>query len=108
MVAAPDPLLGIRQGVLRRLPDEADALWPEERLSVDDMIESFTINGAYANLLEHVTGSIEAGKSADLVVLSEDIRELDPDRIGEARVLLTIFRGRPVYTRSPFGDLADP
>ena len=44
------------------------------------MIESFTINGAYANFLEHETGSIEVGKSADLVVLSDDILELDAAR----------------------------
>lgn len=108
VVAEPDPLLGIRQGVLRSTPGENDPLWPEERVSVDDMIESFTISGAYANLLEHETGSIEAGKSADLVVLSKDIRELDPDRIGEARVLLTVFRGRTVYARPPFENLAEP
>lgn len=104
----PDPLLGIQRGVTRSAAggdDAQDALWPDERVTVDQMIRSFTINGAYANFLEAETGSIEVGKSADLIVLSDDILESPPERVGEAQVLLTLFRGAAVHARAPFESL---
>jgi predicted amidohydrolase YtcJ len=105
----PNPLLAIQRGVLRRRVDEPGAcaeLWPEEAVSVEQMIESFTISGAYANFLEDETGSIEVGKSADLVVLSENILEMPPELIHQAEVLLTVFRGVPVSATGPFAGLA--
>jgi len=104
----PDPLIAIQKGVLRTvLPtgDPSDAFWPEERVTVEQMVESFTINGAYANFLEDETGSIEVGKSADLVVLSENILELPPEEITQAKVELTLFRGRPVYAGGGLAEL---
>ena len=80
---------------------ENTELWPEEAVDVETMIAAFTIAGARANFLEHETGSLEPGKSADLVVLSEDILELPPERIHEAEVRLTLFRGAPVFARRP-------
>ncbi|HMK91688.1 MAG TPA: amidohydrolase family protein, partial [Thermoleophilia bacterium] len=74
---------------------------------VAQMIESYTINGAYANFLEDETGSIEAGKAADLVVLSRDITSCPPQEIAAAEVELTLFRGRPVYAGGAFAGLTD-
>jgi len=105
----PDPLIAIRKGVLRTvLPtgDPSDAFSPEERVTVEQMIESFTINGAYANFLEDETGSIEVGKAADVVVLSRDILSCPPEEITEAEVELTVFGGRPVYAAGAFASLA--
>jgi predicted amidohydrolase YtcJ len=102
----PDPLLAIQRGVLRRDPvavAQSTELWPEEAVDVETMIASFTIAGARANFLEDETGSLEVGKSADLVALREDILELTPERIHEAAVELTVFRGEPVFAA---GDLA--
>jgi predicted amidohydrolase YtcJ len=105
----PDPLLAIQRGVLRRDPlaePENDALWPEEAVDVATMVEAFTIAGARANFLEHETGSLEVGKSADLVVLREDLFALPPENINEAAVELTLFRGRPVFSTGPFAGFA--
>jgi hypothetical protein len=105
----PNPLLAIQRGVLRRVvdaPEPCEALWPEQAVSVEQMIESFTINGAYANFLEDEAGSIEVGKSADLAVLSHNILETPPERIHQAEVQLTVFRGAPVYAAGPFAGLA--
>ena len=104
----PDPLLAIQRGVLRRdplAPVPNGELWPEEAVDVETMIEAFTIAGARANFLEHETGSLEVGKSADLVVLQEDLLELPPERIHEAAVELTLFRGRPAFAAGPFAGL---
>jgi predicted amidohydrolase YtcJ len=106
----PDPLLAIQRGVLRRDPLAAvanDELWPEEAASVETMIEVFTLAGARANFLEHETGSLEVGKSADLVVLRENLLELPAERIHEAAVELTLFRGRPAFAAGPFAGFAD-
>jgi hypothetical protein len=105
----PDPLLGIQTGVLRtdpRFGGDSNTLWPEERVTVEQMIESFTINGAYANFLEDETGSLEVGKAADLVVLSRDILSCPPEEITEAEVELTVFGGRAVFCGGPFTGLA--
>ena len=105
----PDPLLAIQRGVLRRDPlavPENGQLWPEEAVDVATMVQSFTISGARANFVEHETGSLEMGKSADLIVLRENLFELPPERIHEAAVELTLFRGRPTWAAGPFAGLA--
>jgi predicted amidohydrolase YtcJ len=92
-----DPLQAIQIGMTRQEPGTSgadDVLWPEEKATLEQMIASFTIFGAYANFLEKETGSIETGKSADLVVLDRDLFGLSPDDIGKARVVLTLFAGR--------------
>ena len=67
-------------------------------MTIQQMIRSFTIEGAYANLLEKTTGSIKVGKSADMVVLARNIIKCDADEIGEGNaVLLTMFRGKTVF-----------
>ena len=102
----PDPLDGIQVGVMRWFAGEAapgDVLWPEERVDVAQMIESFTIGGARALGLEQETGSLEPGKSADLIVLDTNILAVAPDEIGAAKVVLTVFRGDEVYRDEGFG-----
>jgi len=102
----PNPLVGIEMGVTRSAPLDSDAyiaprrgevLVPEERVSVEEMIASFTIHGAYAAFLENEVGSLEVGKRADLIVLDQNILQTAPADIHRARVVLTIFNGHEVY-----------
>jgi hypothetical protein len=97
------PLVGIMLGVLRCIPGDPDPneiLGPHERMSLADMITSFTINGAYANFMEDETGSIEVGKKADLVVLERNLFDISTEEIGDVKVLMTLFEGKAVQRDS--------
>jgi predicted amidohydrolase YtcJ len=73
------------------------AFLPEERLTLDEALEAFTLGSAYVNHLDRDTGTIEVGKLADLVVLDRDLRASD-EPIGEARVRETYVEGERVYS----------
>jgi predicted amidohydrolase YtcJ len=102
----PDALQGMQIGVMRWYPISqmggsiaaGNVLWPAERVTVRQMIRSYTINGAKANFLQKETGSLEVGKSADMVVLAHNILKVPANQIGDGnKVLLTMFRGAQVY-----------
>ena len=58
------------------------------------------IYGARAYRLEHLTGSVEVGKSADLIVLNHDLFKVAPEKISETHPVLTLFEGEPVFRQS--------
>jgi len=96
-----DPLHAIQIGITRSVlgvSDPKEILWPEERATLDQMIASFTINGAYANFLENTTGSIEVGKAADLIVLDKNLFFMSADKISGAKVILTFFAGKKIFS----------
>lgn len=64
------------------------------------MIQSHTINGAEAIFAEKETGSIETGKSADLVVMDQNLFKVAPSALENAQVVMTVFNGKIVYDRS--------
>jgi predicted amidohydrolase YtcJ len=100
-VAPMVPLAGIDAAVTRRTLDgkNPDGWVPEQKIGVEEAVRAFTMGSAYASFEEQVKGSIEAGKLADMVVISSDIFRIAPAAIGEARVDMTIFDGRVVYQR---------
>lgn len=114
----PNPLLAIESGVTRNMAsgrlhgteDIADAddarylLNAGERADVRQMIRSFTINGAYALFLEAETGSLEAGKLADLAVLDQDLLTINPLEIDKTAVVMTFWGGELVYERPAAGS----
>jgi predicted amidohydrolase YtcJ len=98
-VSSLDPLEGIQVAVTRQGPagEAAPPLDPEEAIPLPAALAAYTIGAAYANGVEAETGSIEPGKSADLVVLSSNLFEVPPREIAGTRVLLTLVEGKPVY-----------
>ncbi|MGO0060366.1 amidohydrolase [Brevibacillus fluminis] len=98
-----NPLNGIQQGITRIADGETDPKKianPEERATLPDMIASFTIEGAYANHVDDITGSIELGKKADIIVLDKNLFAIPVTQIKDAKVLLTMVEGKEVYHRA--------
>jgi len=100
-VITADPLLGIRDAVLRRT-GEGRVLGPAERLPARDALAIYTQGAAFAMHRENEIGSLEPGKLADFVVLDANPLEMDAERIGGIRVLATLIGGTPVHQA---GDL---
>lgn len=98
----PDPWLGIEGMVTRQDPSGAfpGALWPEQALDLATVLEIYTINSARAMGLDAVTGSLEAGKSADLAILDRNLFQIPSTDLAETNVLATLFEGRTVYERA--------
>jgi predicted amidohydrolase YtcJ len=98
-VAPLEPILGIYAAVTRRTLDGANpGGWvPGEKVSVEEAVRAYTVNGAWVEFAEASKGTIETGKLADLVVLDRDIFAIPSEGIGEARVRLTVFDGRVVF-----------
>jgi len=94
-----DPLRGIQASVNH--PN------PEQRVSRREAIAMFTISGAQIAFEEEEKGSIEPGKSADLVVLSEDPCVVRPDRIGEIAVDMTMVGGKIVFRGNTAGEAGE-
>lgn len=107
----PNPFYAIEAGVTRNLynhnyfgvkdikdmDDERYLLNKSERGSVEDLVRSFTINGAYQIFRENEIGSIEAGKYADFIIIDKDIFNINPIDIENTKVLKTFFNGKLVY-----------
>jgi predicted amidohydrolase YtcJ len=107
-VAPMAPLMGIYAAVTRRTLDgkHPDGWIPEQKITVAEAIRAYTMGSAYASFEEKIKGSIEPGKLADLVVLSDDIFSIHPVRIADTKVFLTIFDGRIIFGKDPSGPLS--
>lgn len=100
-VAPLNPMLGLYAAVTRRTLDDKnpDGWIPEQKISIEDAIKCYTMNSAYAAFEENIKGSIEVGKLADLIVLSDDILTINPVKIKDAEVVMTIFEGKVIYKK---------
>jgi predicted amidohydrolase YtcJ len=100
-VAPLDPLMGIYAATMRRTLDGKNpGGWiPEQRITVAQAVHAYTVSSAFAEHQETIKGSIEPGKLADLVVLSDDIFTIPPEAIEKTKVDLTIFDGKVIYQR---------
>jgi len=95
------PWWGMEASVTRGFPGkpEVPKMGPQHALTVEEVIEAYTINAAWALLLDDVTGSIEAGKYADFIVLNHNLLEIPETKIHTTAVEMTIFKGAEVYSR---------
>lgn len=86
---------GIDIAINRKLKDNSkpDGWIPSEKISVEEAIKAYTIDAAYASFEEDIKGSIEVGKLADFVVLSEDIFDIHANEIGNVTIQKTVFNG---------------
>jgi hypothetical protein len=102
-VSSPNPLWEMHVAVNRVSPPDypygtpGDPFLPDERVTLPQAIAAFTMGSAYVNHVDDVTGSIEVGKDADLVVLDRDLFEHPAAEISAAEVELTLVGGEPVF-----------
>jgi predicted amidohydrolase YtcJ len=98
-VAPLDPAFTVYAAVTRATLDgkNPNGWFPEQKLSVAETIEAYTMGSAYAEFQENEKGSITPGKLADMVLLSDDIFSIDPGRIRDTKVLKTFVGGKLVY-----------
>lgn len=94
-----NPMLGLYGAVTRKDINAGETCGEYQKISILDAIRCYTYNGAYASFEEDVKGTIEIGKLADLVVLSEDILECEKEHIKDIKVDMTLVDGEIVYER---------
>lgn len=100
-VAPLNPMWGVYGAVTRRtLDDKNPGGWiPEQKISVEETVRAFTWGSAYAEFQENWKGTLEPGKLADFVILSDDIFTIDPVRIRDVTVLKTVVDGKVVFEK---------
>lgn len=97
----PDPWLGIAGLVTRKDPTgkHPGSLAPDQRLTRAEAVRAYTLDSARALGIDHLTGSLETGKSADFVVLDRDPFEVPEGEIAATTALQTWFAGEKVYEK---------
>jgi hypothetical protein len=99
-VIHPNPMHGVYFAVTRKTKS-GRLIGPDQKVDLVQALRAYTLHGAYASFEERIKGSIEAGKMADLVVLSRDILKTPPEEILEMTVDVTMVDGQIVYEREP-------
>ena len=93
------PWWGMEASVTREFPGKPDVpkMGPQHALTVEEVIEAYTLNAAWALLLDDVTGSIEEGKSADFIILNHNLLEIPKAEIHKTEVQKTVFKGEVAF-----------
>ena len=99
-VSSLNPLDAIETAVRRQDPfaEAGDALGQNQGINLAEALAMYTRNAAHIMRLEDVSGSIEVGKNADLIVLDRNLFDVPATEINEAKVLLTLLDGKAVYS----------
>ena len=82
-----------------RMTANGERFYPEQRMSREEALRSYTINSAFAAFEEDIKGSLTSGKLADIVILDRDIMTIPEEQILDTLVLHTIVGGKVVYRR---------
>jgi len=98
-VVSLDPFIGVQNAVTRQdWEGHPEGGWvPNQRVTLDQALAAYTRDGAYAEFEENRKGTVEPGKLADVIVLSQDLFLISPLEIHKTKVLLTVVGGRIVY-----------
>jgi predicted amidohydrolase YtcJ len=98
-VAPLNPMLGLYAAVTRATLDgkNPNGWFPEQKITLPEAIEAYTMGSAYAEFQDNVKGSITPGKLADMVILSDDLFSIPPEKIRDVKVLKTMVGGKIVY-----------
>lgn len=93
------PWPGLQNAVTRQTTEgEPQGGWiPSESISIADAVKGYTLNAAFAGHREKTEGSLEPGKLADLIIVSQNVFEIDPHRLVDTKVIMTMVGGRIVY-----------
>ena len=75
----------------------AEGFYPDQRLTLPELLAGYTRNGAYAEFMEDKVGSLESGKLADVIVLSQDLFQVPASSVGKTKVVLTVVGGKVVW-----------
>jgi predicted amidohydrolase YtcJ len=93
------PMVGLYASVTRK-GMSGEVYGPAEKITMEEAITGYTAKAAYLTREEDIKGTLEPGKLADIIVLSDDLLTIDPEKILDVQVLMTIVDGRVVYERS--------
>lgn len=93
-----DPMPGFYALITRKMKD-GTPFYPDQTMTRNEALRSYTLNGAYSSYEEDIKGSIEVGKLADMVILSKDLLTVDESEILNIEVLYTIIDGKIVYQK---------
>ena len=98
-VAPLNPMFSLYAAVTRATLDgkHPEGWFPEQKLTITEAVEAYTMGSAYAEFQEKNKGSISAGKLADMVLLSDDILTIKPEKIRDVKVLKTFVGGKMVF-----------
>ena len=92
------PMVGLYAAVTRK-GMSGEIYGPDEAITIEEAIRGYTLTGAYLNFEEDLKGSLESGKFADMIVLSEDILTIDPERIMDIEIEQTYVDGKLVFEK---------
>lgn len=95
----PPDMMRLVWATVNRRTRTGDILGPDQRVDVMDALRAVTIHAAYQNFEEDTKGSLEVGKFADLVILAEDPRAVEPDHLKDIAISATVFRGKTVFEK---------
>ncbi len=96
-----DPMLSLYMAVTRQDTTgyPPGGWFAEERMTIEEAVEAYTLGSAYAEFMDHEKGSLESGKLADIIILNRDLLEIPAKEILETEVVYTILGGKVVYHR---------
>jgi hypothetical protein len=105
-----NPWPGVQTAVTRQTAEgePAGGFVPQQRLSLQDTIQAYTLGAAFAGHRDRTEGSLQPGKLADLIILNQDLFKIEPSEIGKTQVMITMVGGKVVYQSPEWSSANSP